>query len=842
MNVLVCISNNNYSLKDTLNSFSFYKNLNVYCFYSDITKKEAESFVNDIQDNKNKIYLIKNIKDNKINTIIQSISLLPKELDRILYIGDNLICRDNIDSLYNDKFDNNYIIGVSNFDNEDINTDLLLLNVEKIREFLLKSNDINSILNNKVKKVDNTYNYQINKSQDFFINPKIVNYNGDILPWDDNYGDPNRGRHFCDYLKQIDKKKYKEKKEKILQNNKYKNTISIIIPCYNVSKYLLQCIKSVSTQSFEDIEMICINDGSTDNTLEILEDCKKYDCRIKLINQKNKGLSGARNIGLDTAQGEFIGFVDSDDYIEKDMYKILYNLINKYDTDMVICNYRMMLNGEEYPGFEQPNYLIDNREQYIIENILDNNIKNYVWTRLYRKNVFDNVRFPIGRNFEDVYISMDIANNINKVYVTSDKLYYYRLRDDSISRKLALPNIDDNVYGAYSRYLIIKKDYYHLMEYNVYSMFKWLYYTKVTYYNDYSFYDRYSDVIECALNDYYLYPFNNINEPELIEYIYGFINNYIDYRKNKDKEIYSPKVSIIITTYKRIEEFKKALTSAINQDYDNKEIIVIDDNNLNSIEHKKIADYLKDYPEVIYHSNNKNIGAALSRNKGVELSSGEFISFLDDDDILFPNKIRKEIMKYYSLKNKKVGLIYCEVQDIDDNGIYLDTYNRTYEGNCLFEHIIDFTATTSTWLCPKKVFKELGGFDNVKSQQDATFILKLLTAGYEVYRVPNVLMFFKNDKNDKNRITTINEKYIMQLDEYHDKCRKSFYLLNEEEQQKAEFYFLVRKYQLYCYQMQDYVKGKKILDSMYDKIMDYETYEYYKKLLEIFINIKDNNK
>ena len=258
-------------------------------------------------------------------------------------------------------------------------------------------------------------------------------------------------------------------------NDNNDELISIIVPVYNVSEYLEECLISIINQSYKNIEIICINDGSTDNSLEILESFQKKDNRIIIINQINKGLSAARNTGLDIAKGKYIGFVDSDDYIDLDMFKMLYESIKKYNTDISICNYYYLLGEEKYIYYESDkDDLINNKEDYLYELLYDCKIQNYVWSRLYKKELFDNVRFPVGTVFEDIYISTCLLDKINSAYYISNPLYYYRRREKSITSNLSIDGICDAVYNSYERYLIIRKEYPKLDDINVYSMISWL--------------------------------------------------------------------------------------------------------------------------------------------------------------------------------------------------------------------------------------------------------------------------------------------------------------------------------------------------------------------------------
>ena len=113
------------------------------------------------------------------------------------------------------------------------------------------------------------------------------------------------------------------------------NKVSIIVPVYNIEKYLAKCLDSLINQTLEDIEIICVNDGSTDNSAEILNEYAQKDCRIKIINQDNAGLSAARNTGINAANGEYIGYVDSDDWIDLNFYEKLYNAAKDTDADIV---------------------------------------------------------------------------------------------------------------------------------------------------------------------------------------------------------------------------------------------------------------------------------------------------------------------------------------------------------------------------------------------------------------------------------------------------------------------------------------------------------------------------
>ena len=212
--------------------------------------------------------------------------------------------------------------------------------------------------------------------------------------------------------------------------------ISVIIPVYNVENYLKQCLESVINQTYKNLEIILIDDGSTDKSGNICEEYKQKDERIKLIHKTNGGLSDARNVGLLNATGEYISFVDSDDFIDLDMYKILYDNIIKFKSDIVWCDYNIYLKGniQKHKLFsEQKNYIIN--DVFIKDLFNKYHLEAFVWNRLYRKDIFKDIRFPYKRRCEDGYLVIAILSNAKKITVIPDALYFYRQRGDSLSSK-----------------------------------------------------------------------------------------------------------------------------------------------------------------------------------------------------------------------------------------------------------------------------------------------------------------------------------------------------------------------------------------------------------------------
>ncbi len=208
--------------------------------------------------------------------------------------------------------------------------------------------------------------------------------------------------------------------------------ISVIVPVYNTSKFLDTCICSILNQTNRAFELILIEDGSADDSLLICQKYAQKDSRIRLIAQENRGLSAARNRGLDIAKGAYIMFVDSDDYIEKDMLQSMYDLIIKENADMCACGvYRVKKHKKE------PNKNIIKAsmtgEMFFKEALIGKDVSVIACAKLYKKECFETLRFPEGKVMEDAYISVDLFPKMKKVVVDTTPKYNYLLRKGSIT-------------------------------------------------------------------------------------------------------------------------------------------------------------------------------------------------------------------------------------------------------------------------------------------------------------------------------------------------------------------------------------------------------------------------
>jgi len=211
--------------------------------------------------------------------------------------------------------------------------------------------------------------------------------------------------------------------------------ISVIVPVYNVEAYLNRCVDSILAQSYEQLEIILVDDGSTDRSPAICDAYVRQDERIRVIHKENGGLSDARNAGLQIATGEYIGFVDSDDWIEPDMYRDMYEAAVKYDAQVAVCRYAEVYKDRVVDG-SQGDVLLLNRKEVLDIYICEHpqyKIYNSVWSKLFCREVIADLKFPMGRNSEDIVFTTKAFCRLERcVYLDRAYYNYVRERDGSI--------------------------------------------------------------------------------------------------------------------------------------------------------------------------------------------------------------------------------------------------------------------------------------------------------------------------------------------------------------------------------------------------------------------------
>lgn len=239
--------------------------------------------------------------------------------------------------------------------------------------------------------------------------------------------------------------------------------ISVIIPVYNVAPYLPECLDSVIGQTYTDLEIIIVNDGSTDESGAICNSYAQKDHRIRVIHQQNQGLSAARNAGIDAAHGEYISFLDSDDYMMPDLLEHLLNLCLEYGADMSACSFDILLESgkriprkgisfasmpEVYTGYEKMHAYVSL-----------NKISTTAYCKLYDRTLFREIRFPVGRLHEDVFTTCQLVHAAKKIVISGKIGCIYRMRADSITHAPYSPQYRDIVLCRLEQLQFIQEHY-----------------------------------------------------------------------------------------------------------------------------------------------------------------------------------------------------------------------------------------------------------------------------------------------------------------------------------------------------------------------------------------------
>ena len=309
--------------------------------------------------------------------------------------------------------------------------------------------------------------------------------------------------------------------------------ISVIVPVYKVEPYLQECVDSILNQTFKDFELILVDDGSPDNCPAICDDYAKKDNRVIAIHKENGGLSSARNAGLDyvfaKSNSEYISFVDSDDYVDKIFLEKLYNGIE--GCDMCYCNYFSLEDNVILQNLTiTKKMIVDN---HLIWNVLNNTACLVVaWNKLYKKTIFQNIRYPVGVLQEDEYIIHKVLHTCSNICLIPDSLYYYRKRNNSI---VAIKNHEYLLGGMES---MIDRAFFFLENKYEFSLFLNAYNVSVSsIFINYKFFRKSERFIDCYTKAKKLFKFKKSkikpNKKELLLFSLGFCGKWAIYFVNR---------------------------------------------------------------------------------------------------------------------------------------------------------------------------------------------------------------------------------------------------------------------------------------------------------------------
>ena len=460
-------------------------------------------------------------------------------------------------------------------------------------------------------------------------------------------------------------------------NPKYKYLInpkiSIIIPVYNTEKYLKDCLDSLLNQTFNEIEIICVDDGSTDNSLSILKEYAKIDNRIIILKQNNKGAGVARNYGMTIAKGEYLLFLDSDDFFKKEMLEILVNTTKEKKTDIIIFNYIIynQITGE-YTKINlslEKNWWPNDLFNFSYEpNKIFTSFRSYPWNKLFLHSFIkeNNLYFQNNKRTNDLYFTTTSLALAKRIYYLNKELVYYRvgLKNNSQSTNHLYPLDFFKALLEIKNFLEQKNIYSELKEgYKSLAKEICIYNLKNNIKNIYLYDELKKDKFK-LLGIKPIPPFlisKNFNE-EYLDNLYFKHINLINEKNElniirKSKLLFTPKVSIIISFYNVEKYILDCLKSILNQSLKEIEIICVNDGSTdNSL--SIIKEYAKN-KSIIQIINQNNQGLSMSRNNGVKYSNGEFLYFINGDDYLDKNALSN---LYYKAKTYNLDIIYFDAK------------------------------------------------------------------------------------------------------------------------------------------------------------------------------------
>lgn len=237
--------------------------------------------------------------------------------------------------------------------------------------------------------------------------------------------------------------------------------ISVIIPVYMVEDYLDRCVESIVNQTYKNLEIILVDDGSPDKCPTMCDKWAKEDRRIRVIHKQNGGLSSARNAGLDVCTGDYIMFVDSDDYCALNICEVLLDLLEKNKADVTVCKTQCFDEKHPVKSAEIYSEVLVYSARDVIEQIYGTDVQYLMtaWGKLYKKELFENIRYPIGKLHEDEFIIAELLHKTSRFVYVKAKLYYYFQRSSSITGNISEKNIQDLCEAYINRHKFLNEKY-----------------------------------------------------------------------------------------------------------------------------------------------------------------------------------------------------------------------------------------------------------------------------------------------------------------------------------------------------------------------------------------------
>ena len=558
--------------------------------------------------------------------------------------------------------------------------------------------------------------------------------------------------------------------------------LSIIIPVYNVENYLEQCLDSIIDQELTDIEIICVDDGSTDNKKKKKKKFASKDKRIRIISKKNGGQASARNLGIQEANGEYIAFVDSDDFIKKDMFSKLYDIAKTNDLDIVMCKISLYDNNSGKINNNAWYYKLGVFENFNKKIFNHNDTREFTcnisvtpYNKIYKSSLIkeNDIFFPEGLIFEDEKFFYDVYLRAKKVSIVDEFLYYYR-----VNRKGSTVDISkDNDYSdMVSIYKLIRQTF---KETGNYENYKLLLANRLIHlelsrftqtsekYKEHFFNKMKQDLLD-VLNDEYLYNNLSLNIKSRVHKILDS-NNYDKFRElDKQKEF-----SIIVVCNNAERFIDETINSILGQSFSfesNVQLILVDAGSTDGTADicKKYIDL---YPENILYIYQNNFNLSNARNEGLKSATGKYVNFLEYMD-KFKGDTLEHVYAFFQQYHDEIDIVSTSItffdQEHSEHPFNVDfSSSRIVELNQVIDHPLIFFNSI---FFKRKVLDKYGFNTEFHIPDEALLINQVLleklaygfvSEGKYWYRKRNNLFFRDNILSNKDYyLNRVNDKFI----------------------------------------------------------------------------------
>lgn len=428
--------------------------------------------------------------------------------------------------------------------------------------------------------------------------------------------------------------------------------ISIVIPIYNAEKYLEECLNSIKSQTYKNFEVIMVNDGSKDDSETICMNFLRSDSRFRYLKKENGGVSSARNVGLDNVEGDYVTFIDADDWVDENYLELLITTVKKNHSDIVVSSYKQFNNIDVFylrSYTIQEKYLLNfekmDRDDFltIFPKLMSINVCfNNAVAKLFRKELVNNLRFDTSIKYgEDLDFYFRLYLNVDSISYVDEPTYVYRMHGDSTTSNF-------NQEHAEQELSIFKKMYEKIQEIGLPSI---------------HYFNKLKKLLELRMD---------FLENKVL------LNEYLEFLKNIEGTVTYPNtlISVVIPIYNVSSYLRLCLESIKNQTYPHFEVLLVNDGSRD--DSKDICKEFINKDKRFRYFEQENLGNSVARNTGILNSNGEFITFIEGDDFVDPNYL--EELYHAALKNDSEIVIgsYKEFNE-NDNNYYIHVFDDLEE-------------------------------------------------------------------------------------------------------------------------------------------------------------------